>query len=171
MPKLILKINAQTDEVYTHPDICCYLLNTALPETYIKNFDRRGALLLLGGDNAAGLCKSLNADGVVVDIDSSLPVKKQVASARAQLGSGKVFGAVIEPSRHQAMLVSETEPDFVAFRFGANEASRALPVVRWYNELFLIQSALDMSGGFGEWESFAPDFLIINSSDYKDFGC
>lgn len=171
MPKLILKINTQNDPVYSHPDICCYLLNAALPESYIKNFDRRGALLLLSGENAAGLCKSFGADGIVADIDSSLPVKKQVAAARTELGNGKIFGAVIEPSRHQAMLVSETEPDFVAFRFGENDAARALSVIRWYNELFLIQSALDMSGGLCEWEPFSPDFLIINSSDYKDFGC
>ena len=81
------------------------------------------------------------------------------------------MGTVIVPRRHEAMLVSETEPEFVAFKFPQESAAPAAEVVKWYNDLFLIQSAVDLTDGLQDIAAFDPDFVIINSRDYKDFGC
>ena len=44
-------------------------------------------------------------------------------------------------------------------------------VIKWYNELFLIQSAIDLSSGLQDIKGLDVDFVIINSSDYDDFSC
>ena len=81
------------------------------------------------------------------------------------------MGVVINPTRHEAMLASETEPEFVAFRYTQENATKAAEVIRWYNELFLIQSAVDLSSGLVDVKGLDVDFVIINSSDYDDFSC
>lgn len=171
MPKFILKINSVDDTVYVDDDIVCFLADSSLPEEWLCGFERRGRLFLLSGDKALSLCKTVGADGVVAELKTDAPVKAQVAKIRSQLGAGKVLGTVIVPRRHEAMLISETEPEFVAFKFPQESAAPAAEVVKWYNDLFLIQSAVDLTDGLQDIAAFDPDFVIINSRDYKDFGC
>lgn len=171
MPKFILKINQNTDKIYRDDDIACYLLDASLPTAYLKDFKSDGRPRLLCGTNASKLCRELGFEGVVADISSDKPIKAQIAKIRAELGEHKFLGTVIAPHRHEAMLVSETEPEFVAFRFSAAEKAAAIPVISWYNELFLIQSAVDLRGGLQDLKDTDCDFVIINSHDYKDFGC
>ncbi len=171
MPKFILNINAVTDKIYTDDNIVCYVLDASLPKDYIKNFDSSGKMVLLGGDNAAQLNSELATDGILADISSDLPIKAQVGEVRRQSGNRKVLGAVIAARRHEAMLVSETEPDFVAFRFSAEQKEYASEVIKWYNELFLIQSAVDLRNGITALDNVDCDFVIINSQDYANFGC
>lgn len=171
MPKIILKINSLNDKIYKDDSICCYLINSALPVDFIKKMQSQGIMTLLYGDNAAELCKSLNTDGMVMELDPKLPVKVQVNKIRDNIGTKKVLGTGIYPHRHEAMLVSETEPEFVIFKFPADQSAEALELLKWYNELFLIQSAIDLSDGLQDVKAFDTDFVIINSADYEDFGC
>ncbi len=171
MPQFILNINSASDTVYRDENICCYLLNESLPDGYVQSFSAEGRLVLLGGKNAAERCKLLNADGVVADISSDYPIKAQVAKVAEKLGKGKVLGVVVCARRHEAMLASETEPQFVAFRFAPEEKDKAQELIAWYNELFLIQCAVDLRGGLQNLDGIDADFVIINSHDYKDFGC
>lgn len=171
MPKIILKINKTSDEIYRDENICCYVLDSALPEDYIKSFPADGRILLLSGEKAAELCGQVGVAGIVAEISSDYPIKAQVAKIRQTLGNSKVLGTVINTRRHEAMLVSETEPDFVTFKFSADEFEAAAGIIKWYNELFLIQSAVDLTAGIQNIASLEPDFVIINSRDYKDFGC
>lgn len=171
MPNIILKINAETDKIYDHTDICCYLAAASLPETLLRRLAASEKLLLLSGAAAADRVKELDAGGLVAEVDPQKPVKAQIRPLREKIGLKKALGAVIEPTRHQAMLASETEPEFVAFRITRENASAAAEVIRWYNELFLIQSALDLSSGLIEGKLPETDFVIINSRDYDDFSC
>jgi len=171
MPQFILNINSTSDTVFRDDDICCYLLDGSLPAGYVQSFSAEGRLVLLGGDNAAERCRELNADGVVAEISSDCPIKAQVSKISEKMGKGKALGTVICPRRHEAMLVSETEPQFVAFRFAPEEKEKAREVISWYNELFLIQCAVDLRGGLQNLDGIETDFVIINSHDYKDFGC
>lgn len=171
MPNFILKINHLSDEIYNNDNISCYLLNSTLDESFVQNFDAKNKPLLLQGDNAPELCKKLNTAGVVYELDVTLPTKVQINKIREIIGTKKILGVIIPPRRHEAMLVSETEPEFVAFRFASEDKTKAEGLIAWYNELFLIQSALDLSDGLQDISSFDTDFVIINSTDYKDFGC
>ncbi len=171
MPQFILNINSTSDTVFRDGNICCYLLSENLPDGYVQSFSAEGRLVLLGGKNAAERCRSLNVDGVVADISSDYPIKAQVSKISEKLGKGKVLGTVVCARRHEAMLVSETEPQFVAFRFAPEEKEKARELIAWYNDLFLIQSAVDLRDGLQNLNGVDTDFVIINSHDYKDFGC
>ncbi len=171
MPKFILKINQSTDAVYDDDAICCYLLDTSLGKEFISKFNAQDKMKLLCGKNATELCGEYQADGILFEPDLKQPLKVQIKKARTQIGK-KVLGVVICPRRHEAMLAGETEPEFVAFSFSKEESNQAKEVISWYNELFLIQSALDMEKEvLADAASYDTDFIIINSRDYKDFGC
>ena len=113
----------------------------------------------------------MQAAGAVVSLDSSQPIKKQLRPLRESLGAKKVLGAIIDPSRHEAMLASEVEPEFIAFRITTQNQDKARDIIAWYNELFLIQSAADLSRGVLDVSDLDVDFVIINSHDYNDFSC
>lgn len=167
MPNIILKINSPAAKIYESENICCYLADSALPDALLKQLAATGKMLLLYGAKAGETA----ADGVVVEVDSAKPVKAQIRPLREQLGSKKALGVVINPTRHEAMLASETEPEFVAFRVNAENIEKAREVIKWYNELFLIQSAADLSAGPVDIKGLDVDFVIINSTDYDDFSC
>lgn len=165
MPNIILKINAASDKIYRSDNICCYFVAAPLPAAMQNELAASGKMILA----APGV--EMPADGLVAEVDSSKPVKVQLRPLREKLGTKKVLGAVINPTRHEAMLASEVEPEFVAFRLTAENLSKAADVIKWYNELFLIQSAADLSAGLQDIKGLDVDFVIINSRDYDDFSC
>ena len=171
MPNIILKINNHSDKIYDSDNICCYLADASLSVDYLSQIASKGKMMLLFGDAAPDKCLSIGASGVVVDVDSSLPVKKQIRPVREKIGPQRALGVVIAPSRHEAMLAAETEPEFVCFRCDKTSIAKAKDIITWYNELFLIQSAADLSSGLVDISGLDVDFVIINSRDYKDFGC
>lgn len=171
MPKIILKINSAADKIHVSDDICCYLAEASLPADVLENCRKTGKMVLLCGASAAQVCNSRGLDGILIEPDTSKPLKAQVKKELAAAGAKKAFGVVIPARRHEAMLAGETEPDFVVFRFAPEEAAAAAEVIGWYNDLFLIQDAIDLSSGLRETGGAEVDFVIINSRDYKDFGC
>ena len=171
MPQIILKINTVNDKIYDSENVCCYLADASLPENSLQKLKNSGKLLLLFGDKAAEKLKPLDADGIVVWTDSKKPIKAQIRPLREKIGAKKALGVVIAATRHEAMLASEVEPEFVAFRLDQENKGLEADVIKWYNELFLIQSAIDLSSGLQDIKGLDVDFVIINSSDYDDFSC
>lgn len=167
MPKFIIKINTPQEQIADNSDICCFVLNTSLGEEFITSFDSGEKQVLLSGENSAELCKKLDLDGVYLDINPEIPTKQQVLPVRDILGKRRVIGTLINPSRHAAMLVSEFEPEFVAFRHSGFKEDSATDIIQWYNELFLIQSAVDYGDNYGGFADVAADFVIISAQDYK----
>ncbi len=171
MPKIILKINSTSDKIYVSDEICCYLVDASLPVKVLENCKKTDQLVLLCGENAAQMCKTYNMDGIVLEPNPQKPLKAQIKKDQEIIGSKKALGIIIPPHRHEAMLASETEPSFVAFKFERDQAQKASEIIKWYNELFLIQSAVDLSDELQNIDNIETDFVIINSCDYKDFGC
>lgn len=171
MPQFILKINSSGDTVYDDEKIVCYAADAALPDSLLAKLNSGSRMLLLDGPNAAERCRQLGADGILVPLDPSKPVKAQLEKQRAAAGKTAVVVPVVPPRRHEAMLASETEPPFVAFAVTPDSREAALPVLKWYNELFLIQSAVDLTAGTVDISGLDADFVIINSADYADFSC
>lgn len=166
MPDIILKINTPEDKIYTSNHICCYWFASKPSANQRQQTAAAGKLILASPD-----IDIADNDGVVVAVDSTKPLKAQIRPWREKIGGKKALGVIINPTRHEAMLASETEPEFVAFRFNQDNAAAASEVIKWYNELFLIQSAVDLSGGLVDIHGLDVDFVIINSSNYDDFSC
>ena len=106
-----------------------------------------------------------NADGVVIEIVEDIPHKKKISELRSKIGKGRFIGIICPLQRHAAMLVSETEPEFVAFR--VDDRDKAAEIISWYNELFLIQSAVLSGKEKCDLREFDTDFLILTPQEYK----
>lgn len=171
MPQFILKINTPDDKIYDDDKIVCYLADTALPDSLLQNLCSGSKMLLLSGAGAPERCKQIGADGVVSVVDTSKPVKAPLQKVREVIGEKAVLVPVIPPRRHEAMLAAETEPALVAFTVTPENLDTAAPLLKWYNELFLIQSAVDLTAGLVDISDLEADFVIINSADYADFSC
>ncbi len=171
MPKIILKINSASDPFYDSDNICCYLVDASLSPDMLEKCRKTDKMVLICGVDATSKCKQHDLDGIVIEPDVKKPLKIQIKKELAEVGQRKVLGVVVPAHRHEAMLAGETEPDFIIFKFTPQEAVSAFEVIRWYNELFLIQSAIDLTLGLQNITDIDVDFVIINSCDYKDFGC
>ena len=126
------------------------------------------SLILLRGANAVDLCKKYHCDGIIADINNDLPYKKQLLPLRDSLGHKKIIGAVIPLLRHAAMIVGETEPDFIIFNIDSDdEVDKAKKLIDWYNELFLIQSAITGQVDSALLTRLGTDFVMISPRNYK----
>ena len=65
------------------------------------------------------------------------------------------------------MIVSEAEPDFVAFQINPEMQTEAADILRWYGELFLLQSALFYKPELNDELIDLVDFVILNTAEYK----
>lgn len=167
MPKFILKISAADTALIDNADICCYLADENSAPSVVDAAVKSDKLVLACGSAAADFCLKRELDGVLTENAVDEKYAKYVKQLQKQIGAAKFWGAVINASRHEAMLASEAEPQFVAFRVGADEASAAVGVLDWYGELFLIQSALVYDKNLPSELLKKTDFLILNTEDYK----
>jgi len=172
MQKFILSINEPDEQVIADEQVVCHELSTSLPlpilEQYIQKLHQTDSLILLRGANAVALCKKYNCDGVVVEVNNDSPYKKQLLPLREQLGNKKIIGVIIPLSRHAAMIVGESEPEFIAFRIDSvEELPNAQNLIQWYNELFLIQSAVIGTSDISVLSSLETDFVMISPKNYK----
>lgn len=167
MPRFILKITAADNILTDNEDICCYLADENSAPSVLDAAVRSDKLVLACGDNAAEFCVSQNLDGVLTGNAVDEKYAKFIKQLQKQIGSKKFFGAVVNASRHEAMLASETEPEFVAFRADAANIGGLPEILDWYAELFLIQSALVYDKNLPPELWTKTDFLILNSEDYK----
>ena len=168
MPQIILKINQNNDKIIINDKICCYIAQTSLNDGKINELINTGKMVLAQGDNELEFCKKHNLDGVVKEIDATKPVKPQLKPLRESLGK-KTLGAVIPPRRHEAMLASETEPEFVALKI--DDLAKATELIDWYNELFLLPLALEFEADLPSWDKVKTDFVIIDAEKFENSGC
>lgn len=166
MPKFILKINAADEALINNDDICCYLIDENSDPKIVKLAEASDKLVLSVGENAAAVCLEQNLDGALIvrEVDDKYakfikPIQKQLAK--------KFLGLSCEATRHAAMIASEAEPDFVAFQIPSQNQKEAAEVLRWYGELFLVQSALFYSPQLDDELLKLTDFIILNAAEYK----
>ncbi len=168
MPKIILKINQNNDVIAKGDNISCYIADSSLDKAKFSEITATGKMVLAQGEKAEDCCKMYNLDGVVVEIDATKPVKAQLKPWREKF-KNKTLGAVIPPRRHEAMLASEVEPEFVAFKL--NEAEDDESLIEWYNELFVLPSAVLFKGKTPPLEQIKSDFVIIDAEKFENSGC
>lgn len=169
MPKFIIKITASTEEFIKNPDISCYLLDSAIENnqfsdlvTQIRTEEKP---ILVFGKDATKICREQNLDGVLIEVDDQAPYKKQVFAAREVIGDHRILGIQCPLTRHAAMIVSEADPEFIAFQ--VTDLPTAADLISWYNELFLIQSAVSGEIDSQQLCSLNTDFMILKPADFK----
>ena len=166
MPKFILKINSGDTALIDNDYICCYLADkNSAPEVVnaARNSDK---LVLAVGEDAVADCLENQLDGALLLHPVDDKYAKFIKPLQKQLGK-KFLGLGCGASRHEAMLVSEAEPDFVAFQTSPENQKEAAEVLQWYGELFLLQSALFYAPGMDDELLSLTDFIILNTADYK----
>ena len=171
MPKFILKISRPGAEALLEdPNLECFVFSSALPEDYLQRQTARavqaGKIVLLEGENAAALCLRLNADGIIADLSASAAVKKDMAALRRQIGS-RFLGVICRNRRHEAMIVSENEPDFIIFKIWRDGAEKTRELAEWYHEFFLLQMAVEPEDEDADVLSYPCDMAILSPDTYK----
>ena len=140
--------------------------NDLLHHTQVKSIPEVHVTGTLQFDHRSLVFSDLDLDGVMIRHSVDEKFAKYIKPVQKQF-KNKFMGIYCNPSRHEAMIASEAEPDFVAFDVNEENAAEALEVMSWYAELFLIQSAVTYFEKIDKKLLDFADFVILNASDYK----
>lgn len=144
MQKNIVRVDEKDDKILGNMSEECYVLNVALEEEFCRKFVEKAAreerIVLFYGDDAVKTAKRFGADGVVLDLGAE-EVKDKLLAVRKELGKGGIVGLFTRNRRHESMVVSEAEPDFVIFKVWKDGFLQVKELTDWYADFFLIQSA------------------------------
>ena len=173
MPNFILNINSPTEDLMLEDtSVGCCLLNSGIDLSELKSLARRIAaadkICLLYGEKAAVLQNSVGADGIVADLSQSSNIKKDIADLRKQIKDG-ILGVISRNRRHEAMIVSENEPDFIVFRVWNDGCEQTFELAEWYEEFFLLQMAIMPQDNEVDFARYNADILILTPEQYKIF--
>ena len=165
MQKFIIHIEEENLMLPEDENFECFLLSSDLPAPFKADFAlkaQKNGKIVLGF--SADDCLAFGLDGVLLDLSSSQNIKQDYQAATKNL-KNKIVGAICRNRRHEAMLVSECEPDFVAFRAWADGAEKVKELTAWYAEMFLIQAAL-LPVDEVDYCTFSTDFVILSDRKY-----
>lgn len=144
MQKNIVRVDVADDGILENLTAECYVLNTALEEAFCRAFIEKAGveerIVLFYGDNAVAVAKRFGADGVILDLGAE-GLKEKIATVRKELGKGGIVGLFTRNRRHESMLVSEAEPDFVIFKVWKDGFEQVKELTDWYADFFLLQAA------------------------------
>ena len=172
MQKFIINIKEANEEIINDERAVCHVLSSELEHSrlqqLVNELKKTESLVLFGGVKAAEMCREFQGDGVFVSVSADKPYKKQILPVRDASGAKKVLGVEIPLQRHAAMVVGETEPDFMSFRVDSNEdIAKAKELLEWYNDLFLIQICLGGTADCTKLAALPSDFVMISPRDFK----
>ena len=124
----------------------CYILATTLDKDYIRDFlnqaFKEDKIVLFFGDNAKDYAKTYQANGIIIDQTMSLENITDLTPIRKSLGKDAIIGLITRNRRHETMLTAELEPDFIIFKAWQEGLNKTTELLSWYNDFFLIQSAV-----------------------------
>lgn len=171
MQNLIIKITQENTDLIADSKLQCFILPDSLPQSFIADFCAKAEadekLVLISGENAADLYLQKLGDGLIVDTSKDENPAKKIKEIKAKCKKA-LLGAICRNRRHEAMLVSECEPDFIIFRFWKDGFAANAELLKWYGEFFLIQSAV-MPEDDADVSNLPADFVILSDTSYKIF--
>lgn len=163
MQKFIVRMESEEKRFSDKMEGECYALNAALDEEYCREFVEKAAaesrIVLFYGEGAVKTAVHLGADGVILDLGVE-GLKEKMAAVRKELGKSGVVGLFTRNRRHESMIVSEAEPDFVVFKVWKDGFESVRELTDWYNDFFLIQSAAWIMEDGVPSEELRTDFVI-----------
>ena len=164
----------------------CYILDTSLNDDFCTQFINKATssdkIVLFYGKNAINKTKYYNANGILIDLGST-PTKDDFLSLRLgigstelegkisipeehflslkkELGKNSIIGLISRNRRHEAMLNSELEPDFIVFKAWQDGIENTKELLSWYNDFFIIQSAVLLMDKEIDTNTINADFII-----------
>lgn len=158
MQRFIILITKEELALIDHPDFECFILSQTLSADFKKDFANKAKDKITLAQNIKD-CQEFNLDGVLLDFSSSKDIASNWKSLKPAL-KGKFIGIITRNRRHESMLVSECEPDFIIFKAWLDGAEKIKELTSWYHEMFLIQSALFVQENIN-YQEFETDFVII----------
>jgi len=168
MQNFIIRITQENTNLLNDEKIGCFILPDTVSEEFAKEFialaREKEKLVLVCGDNALQFYQKFNPDGLILNTVKEQNPRKFIENIQAQAKKA-VIGAISRNRRHEAMLVSEAEPDFIIFQIWKDGLQNNLELIDWYNEFFLIQNAawpqdeLDIN-------NIKSDFVILDDTKY-----
>ena len=142
----------------------CFVVATELDEDFCKCFIKQAEamdkIVLLYGENAEECCLKYGAHGVIADFAAE-DVGEKMPALRQKLGKGKYVGLFTRNRKHESMIVSEAEPDFIIFRVWKEGFDKIKELTDWYNDFFLIQSAAWLMDDDIDVNMLRTDFVIV----------
>ena len=161
MQKIILNITEENPSVITDSRFECFILQENLSSHFKSEF---ALMASQSGKITLGLsvsdCLAYKLDGILLDLTSSQNIAADYKKLTKDLKS-KFIGVITRNRRHESMLVSECEPDFVVFKAWKDGQEKIKELTSWYHEMFLIQSAL-LPVEEVNYPSFETDFVILS---------
>ena len=170
MHKFIVSLTSEDFALIDDAKLECFIVEGTQTQAskLVETIKKNGKIVLIAGENACEVCNKYQADGVLIDLSKSEHCVKDVDFARKQIGD-KVLGIISRNRRHESMLISECEPDFVVFKAWNQGLEQVKELVSWYNEMFLIQSAVILQEPIEKINDFDCDIIIGSTMDYKKF--
>lgn len=171
MQKLIIRITQENTKLIADSNLQCFILPDSLPQSFIADFCAKAKtaekLVLLSGEKAADLYLQKLGDGLIIDTSKDENPAKHIKEIKAKCKKS-LLGVICRNRRHEAMLVSECEPDFIIFRFWKDGFAANAELLKWYSEFFLIQSAIQPEDEV-DTSNLSADFLILSDDAYTIF--
>lgn len=171
MQKLIIRITQENTKLIADSNLQCFILPDSLPQSFIADFCAKAKtaekLVLLSGEKAADLYLQKLGDGLIIDTSKDENPAKHIKEIKAKCKKS-LLGVICRNRRHEAMLVSECEPDFIIFRFWKDGFATNSELLKWYSEFFLIQSAVQPEDEI-DTSNLSADFLILSDDAYTIF--
>lgn len=166
MQKFIINISQQNFDLLEDKNLECFILSSNLADSFKAEFAKKAKekqKLVLSFDVQS--VTNFDLDGIIIDLSKS----ENIASDYKTITQGlkkKFIGTICRNRRHEAMLVGECEPDFVIFRAWNDGKEKVQELTSWFNEMFLLQSAL-LPVEDVDFKDFETDFVILDDIKYK----
>ena len=168
MQNFIIRITQENTNLLNSEKIGCFILpdtvSAEFAEQFINEARQKGRLVLAYGNNALQFYQKFNPDGLIWNTIKEENPRKYIEDIRSQAKKA-VIGVVSRNRRHEAMLVSEAEPDFIIFQIWKDGLQKNLELLDWYNEFFLIQNAAWPQDEVNINE-IKSDFVILDDAEY-----
>ncbi len=163
MQKIILHITKEDFAPITDSRFECFILSEDLSSHFKNEFTLKAKQLnkLVLGLSISDVL-AYNLDGIVLDLSKSEHIAADYKKQTKDL-KNKIVGIICRNRRHEAMLASECEPDFLVFRAWRDGIEKVKELTSWYNEMFLIQSALLPMEEI-DYSSFKTDFVVLDNA-------
>ena len=166
MQKFIVIITKENLNLLENPKLECFILSENLSSHFKNTFASKAKNL---GKLVLGLstsdCLAYHLDGIIIDLSHSEHIAADYKAATKDI-KGKFIGAITRNRRHESMLVSECEPDFIIFKAWQDGVNKTKELTDWYDEMFLIQSALLLMEDI-DFRNFKTDFVILEDVHLK----
>lgn len=167
MQNFIIKITQKNSPLPINERIGCYIITSDLSDKLITQIvdkaHEKTKLVLSAGDSAPELYKNFCTDGFILDCSRSEHPQTEVKAARQKYPHA-IIGVISRNRRHEAMLISECEPDFIIFQLWREGLEKNIELLQWYTDLFLIQCAAYPKEEM-DLNDIPADFLILPDTD------